>query len=191
MKVINLNKNSKIYTSNAYLIMGEWNVINDMNTLIDTGSDSCIFENIQSVNTGLGKNKVDQIVLTHTHSDHAALAEEAKRTYKAKVYAFGNNLKAIDKHLDDGQRILIGDCLFEVFHITSHSYDSICLLCESEQILFSGDTTFPIVFENEKLEHENFEAVFRLSKKKVKYLYPGHGEMRTFTDDYPFKVTNQ
>jgi glyoxylase-like metal-dependent hydrolase (beta-lactamase superfamily II) len=171
--------------------MGEWNVINDKNTLIDPGSDPGIFEKIRAVNTGLGKNKVDQIILTHTHSDHAALAEEAKRIYNAEVYAFGNNLKCIDKHLDDGQRILIGDCIFEIFHITSHSYDSICLVCETEQILFAGDTTFPIKFENEKLEHENFDPVFRLRKKSIKYMYPGHGEMKVYNDKKRFIVSQK
>jgi len=39
MKVVLLNKNNTVYTSNAYLVLGNWNRLEDINTLIDVGAD--------------------------------------------------------------------------------------------------------------------------------------------------------
>ena len=73
MKVTNLTEGSKIYTSNVYLILGDFNGIDDVNTIIDSGRDSSIFNKITMINTGLGKKQVDQIIITHCHFDHNAL----------------------------------------------------------------------------------------------------------------------
>lgn len=190
MKIHNLTEGSRVYTSNVFLLMGEWNVINDLNTLIDCGQDPLIFQKLSQINTGLGKKKIDQLILTHSHSDHAALAQQVKAKYEAKVYAFCNNLPAVDKTLKDGEQLIIGDRFFEVFHISAHSYDSVCLYNKDEKILFSGDTTFPIRFENETLETENFAAVFRLSKQDIRHVYPGHGSVLHF-EKGQFKVSNK
>lgn len=175
MKIINLTEDSKIYTSNVYLVMGRWNTVEDVNTLIDVGSDINIINKIEQINTGLGKNKIDQVIITHSHSDHTAILSEIKKAFKAKVYAYNSHLIGVDKKINDGDEIKIGDQIFEVFHITAHSYDSVCLLCEKNGIIFSGDTNFPINFENEILEYENARVLERLGRKKIKTIYPGHG----------------
>jgi len=175
MKIINLTEDSKIYTSNVYLVMGEWNTINDLTTLIDVGSDPGIIGKIEKINTGLGKNKVDQVIITHSHSDHSAILPEIKKAFSPVIYGFNSHLKGIDIRLSDGDTIKIGDKIFEVFHITAHSYDSICLHCEDEGILFAGDTSFPIEFENSMLEAENSYTLSKLVGKKIKTVYSGHG----------------
>lgn len=174
MKIMNLTEGSKIYTSNVFFIMGEWNVIGDKNTLIDVGQDPDIINKINSINTGLGKNKIDQVIITHSHSDHTAILLKIKELFNPKIYAFNHNLKGVDNILKDADKIKIGDKEFEVFHITAHSFDSICLYCEDEGILFSGDTHFPIEFENDSLELENKKVIARLSEKIIKKVYPGH-----------------
>lgn len=175
MKVINLTEDSRLYTSNVFFVLGDWNTVDDVNTLIDVGSDPGILRKIEEMHTGLGKNKVDQVVLTHTHSDHAALLPEVKNAFNPKVYAFNKHMKGVDSHLDDGDRIKIADRDFEVLHITAHSYDSICLYCEEEGVLFAGDTSFPIEFENPMLEAQNSYALSRLHGKKMSTVYYGHG----------------
>lgn len=173
MKIFNLTADTKIYTSNVYLIMGEWNTIDDLNTLIDVGQDSEIFNKIDFLNTGLGKNKVDQVILTHSHYDHAGIIDKVIDKYSPKVYANNQNIKGLTKQLCDGDKIKAGDSIFEVFHVTSHSSDSICLFCKEEGIMFSGDTSFPI-------DPVNKQAIERMKNLNVKKIYPGHGNVIEF-----------
>jgi glyoxylase-like metal-dependent hydrolase (beta-lactamase superfamily II) len=182
MKIYNLTEDSKIYTSNVFLVMGTWNTISDINTLVDVGCDKSILEKIDTINTGLGKKKVDQVILTHSHSDHTALLPLIKEKYNPNILAFNSHLRGIYKSLRDGDMVKIGEQQFEVYHITAHSYDSICLFGEEEGILFAGDTTFPIEFENEILKEENFSALSRLYSKAIKKVYYGHGPVHLFTD---------
>lgn len=182
MKIANLTHNSNLYTANVFLALGTWNSIDDLNTLIDVGSDVNIIRKIECINTGLGKNKIDQVIITHSHSDHTAILQEIKLAYNPKVYAFNSHLKHIDHVLRDGEILKIADQQFEVYHITYHSYDSICLLCEKEGILFSGDTSFPILENNPILFAENEKVLTRLKKKKIKAVYPGHGPVQYFNE---------
>lgn len=57
MKVQNLTERSEIYTSNAYLITGTWNAIQDKNVIIDVGRDMSIIPKIESASTGVGKRE--------------------------------------------------------------------------------------------------------------------------------------
>jgi len=183
MKIMNLTENSKLYTSNVYLVIGTWNTLDDINTLIDVGSDVSIIQKIESINTGLGKKKVDQVILTHSHSDHAAILPRIKEAFNPRICAFNSHLKGIDQILRDGDILRIGEKQFEVFHISAHSYDSICLLGEDEGILFSGDTTFPIQFENAVLKKENDYVISRLKEKNITAVYPGHGAFQLYSDN--------
>lgn len=176
MKIINLSKDTNIYTSNVYLILGDWNAIADVNTLIDAGRDPAIIEKINRASTGVGKHKVDQVFLTHSHYDHASLLPQLKKTFGAKAYAFSTSLAEIDQHLKGGEKVRIGDRTFEVFHTPGHSNDSICLYCEEEQLLFSGDTPVSIATSGGTHEECFVQALEMLCRKKVKTIYPGHGD---------------
>lgn len=190
MKIYNLTEDSQIYTSNVFLVMGTWNTIDDINTLIDVGSDKMILDKIDKINTGLGKKKIDQVILTHSHSDHTSILPLIKEKYNPKILAFNSHLLGIDQTLRDCDLIRIGEQQFEVFHITAHSYDSICLFGEEEGILFAGDTTFPIEFENDTLKEENSFALSRLRRKTVKSIYYGHGPVQTFNGK-PFQLIKE
>ncbi len=181
MKIRNLTEDSKLYTSNVFLVLGEWNTVDDLTTLIDVGYDSSIINKIESMNMGLGKKKIDQVIITHSHSDHAAILPAIKEAFNPKIYAFNSHLIGIDKQLKDGDKLKIGDLQFEVYHITAHSYDSICLFCEENGVLFAGDTNFPIEFENDVLKDENSYPLARLNGKNIKTVYYGHGPAHDFT----------
>jgi glyoxylase-like metal-dependent hydrolase (beta-lactamase superfamily II) len=190
MRIKNLTENSQIYTSNVFLVLGEWNTTEDLTTLIDVGFDNSIINKIKSMNMGLGKKKIDQVVLTHSHSDHAAILPAIKEAFNPVVYAFNSYLKGIDKILLDESVIRIGEQYFEVFHITAHSYDSICLYCEEVGVLFAGDTNFPLDFENPQLKEENAYPLSRLAGKRVKTLYNGHGSEQDYTNK-PFQLVKE
>lgn len=70
MKVFCLGGNDNNYSCKAYLILGDWNSLNDVNTLVDVGVDDWIVHEIEGVSTGVGKRPVEQIILTHSHYDH-------------------------------------------------------------------------------------------------------------------------
>lgn len=175
MKVTNLTHGSKIYTSNVYLGTGTWNTMSDVNTLIDVGRDTMIFEKIFDYSTGVGKHKVEQIILTHSHYDHAEILSSVKKEFHAKVLAFSKSLDGVDHYLKGGEIIQIGDLSFEVIHAPGHSSDSICLYNREEKILFSGDN--PLVINTDEGEYDEayIEVMRRLSKLPVEKIYPGHG----------------
>jgi glyoxylase-like metal-dependent hydrolase (beta-lactamase superfamily II) len=180
MKIFNLNEDTKIYSSNVFFVLGDWNTVDDLNTLIDVGSDINIIKKIEDMHTGLGKNKIDQVIITHSHSDHTAILDEIKKAFNPIIYGFNTHLKGIDRQLKDGDILKVADRVFEVFHITAHSYDSICLYCQQDGVLFAGDTNFPVEFENEMLEAENSYVLSRLLGKPVNLVYNGHGPVQNY-----------
>ena len=175
MKILLLNKNDTIYSSNAYLVLGEWSRLEDINTLIDTGADGSILEGLEAAYTGVGKKKVDQVILTHNHFDHTGNLLTIKKQYGPKVYAFSPG-SLVDKCLKDGQKISIGDRTFEVIHTPGHSSDSICLYCEEEGVLFSGDTPLNIMTKGGGYGSEYIRVLEFLSKKNIRMVFPGHNQ---------------
>ena len=143
MKIIPLKKNDKLYSCNSYLILGDWNRVEDVNTLIDPGIDGFVLEEIEHLSTGLGKVAVEQVILTHNHFDHAAGVMAIKERYKARILAFTES-PGVDELLPNGRFVKAGDDFLEVIHTPCHSSDSICLYAPAAKALFSGDTQLKV-----------------------------------------------
>lgn len=173
MKVICLKRNSMKYTCNAYLILGSWNSLQDTNTLIDVGIDASIINEIEKINTGVGKRPVEQIIITHEHFDHAGGVKEVKSWCNAKIYAY-KKFPGVDELLRDGQVLRIGDREFEVIHMPGHSSDSICLYCKEEEILFSGDAPLKIMTAGGSYSGDFVDALENLMRHPIRAIYPGH-----------------
>ncbi|GAA5261565.1 MBL fold metallo-hydrolase [Methanocalculus sp. MC3] len=175
MKIINLTEDSQIYTSNVYLITGTWNALDDQNTLVDVGRDPSIIEKIQNARTGVGKRKLDQVILTHSHYDHASLSEQIKESFSPRIYAFSNSQKYVDTILRGGERLRIGDRLFEVIHTPGHTQDSICLYCDEDGVLFVGDTPVIIRVPGSTYDEKFVQALLSIAERDVRAIYFGHG----------------
>lgn len=175
MKVMNLTQGSKIYTCNVYLGTGTWNTISDINTLIDVGRDSTILEKIFDASTGVGKHKVEQIILTHSHYDHIGILDSVKKEFHSTVFAFSKSLDGVDHVLKGGETIKIGDMNFEVIYAPGHSSDSICLYSREEKILFSGDNPMVISTDEGEYDASYVDVIRRLVELPVETIYPGHG----------------
>lgn len=175
MKIINLTKSSTMYTSNVYLVLGHWNTLEDVNTLIDVGRDPSIILRIISTHTGVGKKRIEQVILTHNHYDHTSLLPLIKEKFDPRIYAFSENISGVDHLIKDGDQIQVGDSMVEVIHTPLHTTDSVCLYCEKDAILFSGDT--PLLFNSSPVpENKQFiESLKRLSKRRIRVIYGGHG----------------
>jgi glyoxylase-like metal-dependent hydrolase (beta-lactamase superfamily II) len=176
MKINNLFELNDTYTSNVYLLTGDWNTLGDLNTLIDVGRDYSILERIDKAPTGVGKQRIEQVILTHSHYDHAGLLPVIKEKYNPKVFAFSQNIDCVDKVLKGGEILKIADRQFEVIHITGHSNDSICLYCEEERVLFTGDTPLIIRSKDHIYEQGFIKVLTYISTKNIDGIYFGHGK---------------
>ena len=175
MKVDNLTTHSEVYTSNVYLLTGNWNTLNDLNTLIDVGRDPSILEKIDNAATGVGKQRVEQVILTHSHYDHASLLPVIKKIYNPKVFAASPILAYVDVILKGGETLKIADREFEVIYMPGHSNDSICLYCEEEGILFAGDTSLIICSPGGSYEEGFVNALESICQRDIQTIYFGHG----------------
>lgn len=175
MRVIELEQTSSIYTCRSYLVLGDWNVLGDVNTLIDPGTDGSVIDQIEKISTGCGKIPVEQIILTHNHFDHAAGVEVFKQRFGTRVYAWSEG-KDVDELLQDGQIIKAGDDYLQVLHTPGHSSDSICLYNVSKRILFSGDTQLRVRTAGGGFAPEYIESLKRLVTLKIDTVYGGHDE---------------
>lgn len=174
LKIINLTEDNGIYTSNVYMILGSHNALSDVNTLVDVGRDPNIIKKINSMSTGVGKRKIDQVILTHNHYDHAGLLPLIKEIYNPKVLAFSLSLKGIDACLKNGEILKMGDELFEVIHTPGHSHDSISLYNNHEGVLFVGDTPVIINSINDTFDEDFLNVLIQLSRKNINSIYFGH-----------------
>ncbi|MDR3592532.1 MAG: MBL fold metallo-hydrolase [Negativicutes bacterium] len=174
MKVVCLKANLDQYSCSSYLILGDWNRLEDVNTLIDAGVDGFVLAEIAGLSTGVGKRPVEQLILTHGHFDHCAGAKFIKRKYSCLTLGFSSQ-KPVDQTVRDGQILRCGDHDFEVIHTPGHSGDSICLYCEKEAVLFSGDTQLVIRTPGGCYTEEFVESLERLGRRRIIAVYPGHG----------------
>lgn len=175
MKIANLTLGSGVYTSNAYLLTGTWNAIPDINTLVDTGRDPKIIDAIRNFPTGVGKRRLDQVILTHTHYDHASLVPVIHKEFGPVVCGSSPNFEGIDRVLKDGEHIRVADLEAEVIYTPGHSNDSLCLYCEEEGILFVGDTPIVIQTRDNTYEDAFLHSLERIAALNVNAIYPGHG----------------
>jgi glyoxylase-like metal-dependent hydrolase (beta-lactamase superfamily II) len=175
LKVIQLKKSDKVYSCNSYLILGDWNHLEDLNTVIDPGTDDFVLDEIEHLATGCGKVAVEQIILTHNHFDHNGGVMALKRRYGSRVFAFVEG-PGVDGLLRDGQFVKAGDELFEVIHTPGHSSDSICLYAPEAKVLFSGDTQIRIRTAGDFYTADYLEGLEKLAARDIMNIYSGHDE---------------
>ena len=186
MKIFTFSGDGAGYTCNSYLVLGSWNTLLDVNTLIDPGRDPALLAWIRDANTGVGKRQVEQVVVTHSHYDHVEMLGAVCEAYAPVVRSFSplgarethreaeDHAPRPDSRLRHGECLRMGDRTFEVIHVTAHSNDSVCLFCAEEGVLFAGDT--PLLLRSPATYDDRFiETLARLAERDVRAIYFGHG----------------
>lgn len=161
-------------------------------------------KNVQDIADFVNKNElsVNYIVLTHGHCDHCAMLEDYTREFpSAKIichtkevevlanpdynlsgYIFGSpcafNYDFIP--VDEGESIYVGTKEFKILHTPGHTPGCICLACEEENILFTGDLLFANGYGRTDFPLGSYgELVKSLKRVMTSYpnanVFPGHG----------------
>jgi glyoxylase-like metal-dependent hydrolase (beta-lactamase superfamily II) len=175
MRIVTLENSGRVYTSQVYLVLGDASQLADVNTLVDAGADPMLLASIERAPTGVGKWPVEQVVLTHSHSDHCALLPQVRTLFRPRIWAYSPNVDGVDGLLRDGDTIHMGDADFEVIHAPGHSSDSICLYNQSEGVLFAGDSPLLISAPGSSYEPGFRAALEKLCARDVSRIYFGHG----------------
>jgi hydroxyacylglutathione hydrolase len=142
---------------------------------------------------------IKTIVLTHGHSDHLAALYEVQhhtgatvaihgedsdvlRGYGEHGMMFGISYRtpaSVDRLLDDGDTIEIGDMCFTVVHTPGHTPGSICLRINS--LVFTGDTLMHRGIGTTLMPGSSRRQLIDSIQRRLMVLpdetvlYPGHG----------------
>lgn len=172
--------------------------------IIDPGVESA-----SKVAHALDKHQLspEKIILTHSHWDHIGDVAPLVEKYHIPVLIHPSdapNLKepgsdglpmwyAIrgvvpDQFIEEGDLIPVGDLLFRVIHTPGHTPGGVCLFCDKEGVLLSGDTLFKQSIGNISFPTANADDMWRSLKKLEKLpaqtrVYPGHGPSTTIGEE--------
>lgn len=153
--------------TNTYLIRS-----GDMVAVIDPGP--VIADHRAAIEAAVGEAEVKAIIVTHTHPDHAPLANPLARQYSVPAvgYAAGPEFEP-DLIVEDGDTIQVGDTPLDVLYTPGHADDHICL--RAGRFLFTGDHIMggSTVMVEDLVAY--LDSLARLRKVEIDRMFPGHG----------------
>ncbi|MBP2628206.1 MAG: beta-lactamase domain protein [Firmicutes bacterium] len=147
------------------------------------------------------------ILNTHGHADHIVANDEIKEATGAPVYIHGADAKMLisaqgnlssylgnnftchpaDRLLNDGEKFMVGEIEFQVFHTPGHTPGGICFT--ANDVLFSGDTLFEQSVGRTDFPGGSHRQLISSIKNKLLVLadhitvLPGHGGATTIGDE--------
>jgi len=151
------------------------------------------------------QNKIDikKILLTHSHWDHIGDVATLKEEFDVPVIIHPLDVPNLenpgadglplfmpirgvkpDELLAEGDKIQIGEKLFEVIDTPGHTPGGVCFYCPEESILISGDTLFQGSIGNLSFPTSDPDAMWKSLEKLAQLppetkVYPGHGPSTT------------
>ncbi|MDI1355483.1 MAG: MBL fold metallo-hydrolase [bacterium] len=151
------------------------------------------------------KLNLKRLLLTHGHVDHVmgnrfiynsyGLLPEVHKddlffvermAQSASMYGVSCEQSPLpEKYLEDGQKISLGNYLFECIHTPGHSPGSISFYCPESKLLIGGDVLFNGSIGRSDLPMGNHETLIHSIKERLMVLggdikvYSGHGPATT------------
>lgn len=154
--------------TNTYLVGDDRSVV-----VLDPGPVSGSHES--AIVEAVGSRAVTAVVVTHTHPDHAPLANPLARTLAVPAlgHAPGPEFEP-DERLADGALVAAGADVLEAVHTPGHADDHMCF--RAGDVLFTGDHIMggsSVMVDDVTAYLRSLE---RLRSLTLSRLYPGHGE---------------
>jgi hydroxyacylglutathione hydrolase len=154
--------------------------------------------------------RLERILLTHAHIDHAGGAAQLARDMKlpivgphrgdqfwidglpeqARTFGVGTcETFEPDQWLDEGDHVQVGDIEFAVRHCPGHTPGHVVFFDPRQRIAFVGDVLFAGSIGRTDFPGGDYDTLIRSIREKLFVLgddvrfVPGHGPMSTFGDE--------
>ena len=184
MKAFHLNGPGPLYTNSFLLITESKHAV-----VIDPAAIDAAYNEIL-VREGA---VLTHIFCTHGHYDHVEYAGALQNKWHAKLWCEAADtqgsemfpLSCADSGYAEGEKIVLDELTFRVWHTPGHTAGSVCILCGG--LFFTGDTLFAGDTGRTDLPGGSFEAMVESCKKIMRLpvpadakVLPGHEDFSTY-----------
>lgn len=146
---------------------------------------------------------LESVITTHQHWDHHRALKDVVTDTGCVTIAGTADVRAIteqtgvviNRRVEQGDTIGVGDCYLEVIALRGHTPGSIALLYDDPDghpHLFTGDSLFPGGVGNTQGDEGRFQALINDVDERVfqrlpdsTWVYPGHGDDTTLGTERP------